>query len=225
MPHTNIHIRRRTISASALLVVLVALGLAACGGSSSKSATSATAAKTSSTSNPPGNRFAALRECLQKNGVALPQRPSGQRRGPGAGGQPGAPGAGGFLGGGAGGAQGGGPVLPKGVTRAQFQAALQKCGGGRGFGGRNGQAARRRFGTPAFRKALTAYAACMNRNGIKLPAPDTSGNGPVFSSKGIDTASAAFRAASAKCQSVLRNAFPRRPQVRQTAPQTGQTPQ
>jgi hypothetical protein len=197
MPHTNIHIRRRAISASALLVLLAALSLAACGGSSSKSATSANATKTSSTPSTSGNRFAALRECLQKNGITLPQRPAGQR---------------------------GGPVLPKGVTRAQFQAALQKCGGGGGFGGRNGQSARRRFGTPAFRKALTAYAACMNRNGVKLPAPDTSGNGPVFSSKGLNTASASFKAASAKCQSVLRNAFPRRPQVRQTAPRTGQTP-
>jgi len=73
------------------------------------------------------------------------------------------------------------------------------------------QAARRRFGSPAFRAALTAFAACMRSNGVKLSAPDTSGTGPVFSTKGVNTASAAFKAASAKCQSVLRSAFPRSP--------------
>ena len=42
---------------------------------------------------PNSGRFAAVRECLQKNGITLPQRTPGQRRPPGA--------AGGFLGGGA----------------------------------------------------------------------------------------------------------------------------
>ena len=68
------------------------------------------------------------------------------------------------------------------------------------------------FGTATFRHALAAFAACMRHNGVKLGAPDTSGAGPVFSTKGVNTASATFKAASAKCQSVLRNAFPRAPQ-------------
>ncbi len=211
MPHTNTHTRRPLILASALIAIVVCLALAACGGSSSKSATSANAANTSSTSTrgAAGNRFAAMRECLQKHGITLPQRPPGQRR---------APGAGGLLGGGgAGGA--GGPQLPKGVTRAQFQAAIQKCGASAGrFVGPGGQNSRRHFGSPAFRAALAAFAACMNRNGVKLPAPNTTGNGPVFSTQGVNTASASFKAASTKCQSVLRSAFPRRPR-------TGQTPQ
>jgi hypothetical protein len=109
----------------------------------------------------------------------------------------------------------GGPAgarqLPKGVTRAQVQAAMKKCGGGGGLRGPNGRAGPRRFGSPTFRKALAAFAACMRSNGVKLPEPDTSGTGPVFSTKGINTASASFKAASAKCQSVLRSAFPRRP--------------
>jgi hypothetical protein len=185
--------------------VLACLGLAACGGSSNKSATSANAANTTTARTAAGNRLAAIRECLQKNGITLPQRPSGQP----------APGVGGLLGGGG----VGGPQLPKGVTRAQFQAALQKCGGGARRpgdpGGPGGQAGRRRFGTPAFRTALAAFATCMNRNGVKLPAPNTTGTGPVFSTKGVNTASASFKAASTKCQSVLRSAFPRRPRTGQ----------
>jgi hypothetical protein len=131
-----------------------------------------------------------VRACLLKEGIALPARPLRRPR---------APGAGGFLGGGA------GPQLPKGVTRAQFGAALKKCGGGRelvrpGVG---------RFDSPAFRTALAAFAVCMRQNGIALPAPNTSGNGPVFDTKGIETRSAQFAAARAKCQSKLRGAFAR----------------
>ncbi len=206
MAHTNTHTRRPLILASALTAIVACLALAACGGSSSSSATSANAANTSSTSarGAAGNGFAAMRECLQKNGITLPQRPPGQRR---------TPGVGGLLGGGgAGGA--GGPQLPKGVTRAQFQAAIQKCGGRAGrFVGPGGQSSRRRFGSPAFRTALTAFGTCMNNNGVKLPAPNTSGTGPVFNTQGIDTTSASFKAASTKCQSVLRNAFPRAPRT------------
>ena len=44
----------------------------------------------------------------------------------------------------------------------------------------------------------------MNENGVKLPAPNTSGTGPVFNTTGIDTASASFKTAEAKCASVLR---------------------
>jgi hypothetical protein len=206
MLNTNTHTRRPLILASALIAIVTCLALAACGGSSSKSATSANAANTSSTSTrgAAGDRFAAMRECLQKNGITLPQRPTGQRR---------APGAGGLLGGGGAGA----PQLPKGVTRAQFQAAIQKCGGSAGrFVGPGGQGSRRRFGSPAFRTALTAFVACMNSQGIKLPAPNTSGKGPIFNTQGINTTSASFKAASTKCQSVLRNAFPRRPRAGQS---------
>ncbi len=133
-----------------------------------------------------------MRSCLQKEGITLPARPQGQPR---------TPGAGGFLGGGG----GAGPQLPKGVTRAQFEAALKKCGGGRGFA-RPGAG---RFNSPAFRTAVTAFAVCMRQNGIALPTPNTSGNGPVFDTKGIETKSAQFTAARAKCQSKLSGAYAR----------------
>ena len=136
-----------------------------------------------------------MRECLQKNGITLPKRDPRPERPPG--------GAGGFLGGGAGGER---PQLPKGVTRAQYEAALKKCGGG-AFAGRGGT----RFKSPAFKAALTKFATCMRENGVNVPAPNTSGNGPIFNTKGIDTSSAQFKAAEAKCQSDLRGAFRRGP--------------
>jgi hypothetical protein len=195
-------------SAAVLVLVLACLGLAACGSSSgSSSSTSASAASTTTGSTGStgarganGGRFAALRECLQKNGITLPQRvPGQQRRGPGA--------AGGFLGGGGGAGRpngAGGPPLPKGVTRAQYEAAVKKCGGGK-FAGRGGGGAR--IKNPAFQAALAKFATCMRQNGVNVPAPNTSGSGPVFNTKGLDTSSAQFKAAEAKCQSDLTGAF------------------
>jgi hypothetical protein len=58
-----------------------------------------------------------------------------------------------------------------------------------------------------FKAALAKYGDCLRENGIKLPAPNTSGNGPIFDTKGIDTNSSQFRTASAKCRNVLTGAF------------------
>jgi hypothetical protein len=204
MSHISSNRRKRaaatTTAMVALALPLACLGLAACGGSSSSSTTSANAsATTPAGSAGPGARgqgparFQALRECLQKDGIALPKRPPGQRPGAGAGR------VGGFLGGSA------GPRLPKGVTRAQYEAAIKKCGGGAFADGRVGA----RVKSPAFRLALTKFAACMRENGVNVPTPNTSGNGPIFSTKGIDTTSAQFRAAEAKCSNDLRSTFRR----------------
>ena len=135
-----------------------------------------------------------MRECLQKNGITLPKRTPGSHQGGGF-----VPGAG----------AGGGPQLPSGVTRAQYEAALKKCGGGSGhFFGGGGSA--RRLNNSVFKTALTKYGDCLRENGINLPAPNTSGNGPIFDTKGINTSSSQFKAASAKCRSALIGAF-RRP--------------
>ena len=206
MSHIDSNRRRPAATVVIGVVLLLAsLGLAACGESSGTTSTS-TSANASATT-PPGaartgvtgpgaTRFKALRECLQKNGVTLPKRAPGQRRG-----GPGGPsGARGFLGGGA-----GGPQLPDGVTRAQYEAAIKKCGGGtfahRGL----------RLKNPAYLAALTKFAACMHENGVNVPAPNTSGNGPIFDTKGLDTKSAQFEAAQKKCQSTLNTAFRRTP--------------
>ncbi len=191
MPHMNT-IRSKPVTA-VLLLVLASIVLGACGGSSggssSTSSTSANASATTPTTatapRPNGGRFSALRECLQKNGITLAKRTPGQTRPPG----------GGFLGGGS------GPKLPAGVTRAQYEAAFKKCGGslaGPGAG---------RFTSPAFKAALVKFADCMRENGVNVPAPNTSGSGPIFNSSGLDTKSAAFKAAESKCSADLRNTF------------------
>jgi hypothetical protein len=190
MPH--IYSNRSKPATAVLVLLLASLALVACGGSSTSStsssstnASASTSATTSTTGAPAGaraGRLTALRECLQKNGVTLPKPTPGQRRTPG----------GGFLGGGA------GTALPKGVTRAQYEAALKKCGGGTGFAGR---------GNPAFKAALAKFAACMRENGVKLPEPNTSGKGPIFNTKGVNTASAQFKAADTKCARDLRASF------------------
>ncbi len=58
----------------------------------------------------------------------------------------------------------------------------------------------------AFNRALIRFAACLRRHGIPLPPPDTSGNAPLFNTKGLNTNSPKFAAARDKCIGVLRNA-------------------
>ena len=207
--------RRTTATAALLILLLACIGLAACGGSSSTTSSPTNAASTGTAStgssttgtsssgtsstganapSPAGGRgsarFAAVRECLQKNGITLPRRTPGSGR---------AGATGGFPGGGAG---AGAPQLPKGVTRAQYEAALKKCGGGSSFGRGN------RFAqNPAFKTALVKYAECLRQNGVNISAPNTSGNGPMFDTKGINTTSPQFKTATTKCRATLLSAF------------------
>jgi hypothetical protein len=182
---SHINTQRSGPAAAVLVLVLAALLLAACGGSSSTTSSSTVpTASTSTTSGggagARGGRFSALRECLQKQGITLPRRS-------------GTPGAGGLLGSGS----GQGPALPSGVSRAQFEAATTKCGGG------NFARGRRAPNSPARTKALTAFAACLRANGVNVPAPNTSGKGPVFNTSGLNVTSAQLNAAQAKCSSAL----------------------
>ena len=144
----------------------------------------------------PGTRFKALRECLQKQGITLPTRPQGTRK-PGE--------RGGLFGGGSG---TGGPKLPNGVTRQKFQEALQKCSAAGGLRGGRFRGVGTRLNSPAFHKTLASFAACMNEHGVKLPAPNTSGKGPVFDTKGINTQSATFQKAAQSCRSKVHLFFP-----------------
>jgi hypothetical protein len=100
------------------------------------------------------------------------------------------------------------------VSQAQFQEALKKCGAGN-FSGR------RRFSGATAKAALTKFAACMRENGVNLPAPNTSGNGPVFNTGGINTSGATFKAAEGKCRSDLQGAFGRRGGPPNGAPPSG----
>jgi hypothetical protein len=173
-------------AAAALSLVLVSLVLVACGGSSSAS-TQATASAAAATTGARGQfsaRFTAVRECLAKSGITLPKRTPGQPRP-----------LGGIL--------GGNRQLPKGVTQAQYEAALRKCGLNRVGPG----AASSRLANPAYKLALNNFAACMRKNGEPLPAPNTSGKGPIFNTTGLNTSSSTFQAAEAKCSSILRSGF------------------
>jgi hypothetical protein len=226
MLHANTRNRKPAVAAVVILL-LACLALAACGSSSSgTTSSSANAASTgaasgtsstgstSATPGAPGSgrgsaRFTALRECLQKNGITLPKRTPGSRPN------------GGFI---PGAGAGGGPQLPSGVTRAQYEAALKKCGIGSTHSFRGG--ATRQLNNPVFKTALTKYGDCLRQNGIDLPPANTSGNGPIFNTKGINTAGAQFKAASAKCRSVLIGAFRRSAGAPGTAgaPPTGGRP-
>jgi hypothetical protein len=82
---------------------------------------------------------------------------------------------------------------PKGMTHTQYEALVNKCGG--------------HIENPLLRQAFAKFATCMRANGVNFPTPNTSGKGPIFSAKGINTASPAYRAAATKCRSVLSTAF------------------
>lgn len=167
-----------------LPMLLASVVLTACGGSSKSSSTATASASASATTGSAGSRsgrFTALRECLKKNGITLPAPTPGQR-------------GGGFL--------GGAGRLPAGVTRAQFEAAVKKCGGlPRGGFNRRGST------NPAFRQALAKFATCMRQNGVNVPEPNTSGRGPIFNTAGLNASSPKFKAAETKCRSILRSAL------------------
>jgi hypothetical protein len=59
----------------------------------------------------------------------------------------------------------------------------------------------------AFRSALTHFADCLRGHGVKIPAPKSSGKGPLFSARGVNTNTPQYRAAVAKCRSVLVDAL------------------
>jgi hypothetical protein len=191
VPQPTRHKRIRPLLALCVLGACVALAACGSSGSSSTSARKSSSTSANKAGAPNSSRFTALRSCLQKQGITLPSPPSGATR------QPGGPGAG-APGGGASGFQ-----LPKGVTQTQYQAALKKCGAGNLPRGRAGA-----FNSASARAGLAKYAACLRQNGINVPAPNTSGKGPVFDTKGIDTSSSKFKAAEKKCQSELKGIFP-----------------
>jgi hypothetical protein len=201
----------RTALAVALALVLASLVLAACGSSSTSStastnASATTATTTGSSVKARGARFTAIRECMQKAGITLPKRTQGQRP----------PAGGGFQAGGA-------PQLPKGVTAAQYQAAIKKCGGFPRGGGRFGGPISR-INSPVFKQALARFAKCLGENGVKVPAPNTSGKGPIFNTQGLNVNSPKFKAAQTKCAGVLRNTFRAAPGAAGAGPAAGAPP-
>lgn len=196
--------RRRlgTLPLVAVCAVAACVTLAACGSSGSGSSSSAKSSSTSA-SGPGGagsSRFTQLRSCMQKAGITLPTPPAGAKPGSGAPGGTRSNRRRSFQ-------------LPKGVTQSQFRAALKKCGGEAFARGRGA------FNSLSARAGLVKFAACLRQNGIDVPAPNTTGKGPVFSTKGIDTSSSKFTAAQRKCRGDLTGAFA--PGARAGAPPAG----
>jgi len=187
MPHR--YTRLSHLAPVALALVLASLLLAACGGSSSSSTTSSSAKASTAAGAPtqPSQRFIAFSECLQKNGVVLPKTAAGTPR------------LGGLIG------PSGELRLPAGASRTRFEAAVKKCGG------RPGGLHTGTLASPRFVQALGNFAACLRQNGVNVPPPNTSGNGPVFNTNGLNTASATFQAARAKCAPLLAPGFRRQP--------------
>lgn len=204
----------RALAGAALLLALTAL-LAACGSSSkggsttaaSTTAASRTGASTTASATGPAGRpgLARLRTCLQQQGVTLPRLPGGGRGGPGSGFRRG----GGFFSG------------LSSAQRARLRAAMQKCGARFGRFGRFRDFGGPDLRSPAFRRALTAYVACVRRNGFNLPEPNTSGRGPIFDPSKVNRQDPRFQAASAKCQSLLAAARPAPPGGAPPAPGQG----
>jgi|GEM_PF-4062959 len=175
--------------AAGLVAAAALVACAGCGSSQPKvaSAPSATVSATTGRSGPfagPG-RFAAVRSCLEREGLRLPRPPAG---GP----------FGGFRGGGS---------PPAGLSRSQLEADLRRCG----VEPRHRRAGAASFlHNPQVVAALEAFAACMRAHGIDLPKPNTSGSGEIFNAKGLNTASPAFRTAYLACREKLPFGFHQR---------------
>jgi hypothetical protein len=193
----------RRLAGAALILAVSAIALAACGSSSSGSsggsasvstngtptATAANPATTSATASDPksnaatpttkaatpttpttapnAGRYARLRECMKKYGVPL--TPPGNGR------------------------AGGVPTIPKGVSGAQFRAALEKCGGGASNYQPGGG-----FDATRFKTALRRYTSCLREHGF-----NPSKRGTPIDVKKLKTAQAA-------CISLLRSVLPQR---------------
>ncbi len=208
---------RRPLTFIAMLAALAAasLGLAACGGSSTttttvqrganaaatgtttgsaatgtsttgtsttgKSTTTGTGtATTPSSTNAP--RITAIRSCLAKKGITIPQsHPLADAK------------------------------LPHGMSRSQFYEQLRGCAGGllppHGAAGAKSLAGRKGFhnpfSNPRFHTVLARFAACLRQQGVNVGEPNTSGKGPIFNTKGVNTGIPQFKAATAKCRSTL----------------------
>lgn len=172
--------RSRT-AAAVLLLALTGVVLAACGGSSNTASSTATTSATRTTSTKSAPRAAGAGRFLALRECLKKNGITLPRPKSG----------GGVLG------------QPTG-SKAQREAALKKCGAGFVPGrGKLGS----RLNTPQAQQALAKFAACLRQNGVKIGAPNTSGKGAVFNTKGIDTRTPAFAAAETKCRSDLRGAF------------------
>jgi hypothetical protein len=195
---------KRTMLGTALALLLGALVLAGCGGSSGGSTETSTTASAgtgsegsssegSTTEGKPGGGFNISEEakaCLKEKGLEMPGFKGGQGGGPPAGGErpEGGPPSGGGFG---------------GEHSEEMKKAFEECGvEAPGFkGGPGGEGGKPNMNSAAFKTQVNKYVACVRENGYELAEPNFSGEGPVFEKS--ESESAAFQKASASCQSLL----------------------
>lgn len=185
--------RVNVLGLMSVLAVLAGALLIGCGGSGDNESSS----EESSTTSParvggPGG-FAEIsdetRACLKEMGVELPE--------PGQGGPPaGAPPTGMPP---EGGPPAGGPPQGFGKGGAKMKKAFEECGMELPQGKPEGPP----MNSGALRKSIKEYVACMGENGVKLPEPNLSGEGPVFKESEVDRTDSKFKAANGKCQTAL----------------------
>jgi hypothetical protein len=169
-----------------VLAVLATVLLAGCGssGGNESSSEEGNAASPGQAGGPGG--FAEIgdktRSCLKEKGVELPEPGQG---GPPAGGPPeGTP------------PPEGGP--PQGFAKggAKMKKAFEECGVELPQGKPEGPP----MNSGTLRKSIKEYVACMGENGVELPEPNLSGEGPVFQESEVDREDQKFKAANEKCQ-------------------------
>ncbi|MGH6910584.1 MAG: hypothetical protein ACREEG_10380, partial [Phenylobacterium sp.] len=85
----------------------------------------------------------------------------------------------------------------------EMQKAFEECGveTPEFKGAPGGEGGAPNVNSAAFKKQVKEYVACVRENGYEIAEPDFSGEGPVFEKS--ESESAAFKRASAKCQSLL----------------------
>lgn len=175
-----------------VLAVLATVLLAGCGSSGgSESRNEETTASSEQAGGSGG--FAEIsdetRSCLKEKGVELPEPGQG---GPPAGGPPeGTPPEGG--------PPAGGSPQSFGKGGAKMKKAFEECGVELPQGKPEGPP----MNSGALRKSIKEYVACMSENGVELPEPNLSGEGPVFKESEVDREDPKFKAANEKCQSRL----------------------
>jgi hypothetical protein len=215
---------KRLTLATAIAMVLGALVLAGCGGSSggSSTETNSTTANTEGGATKGGAMLEISeedRQCLKEKGVELPEFKSGEGpqtlqngempeggRLPEGGEMPEPPEGAEMPGGGeapAGGAMPeGGPPAGAQMSEANKEA-FEECGVEMPEfkAGPGGEAGGPNVNSAAFQKQVKEYVACVRENGYELAEPDFSGEGPIFEK--AESESAAFKKASEACQSLL----------------------
>lgn len=173
------------------LMVLAAVLLVGCGGSSGDSSTEeSSTASSGQAGGPAGFEISdETRACLKEQGVELPD--------PGEGPPGGAPPEGGLPEGGP--PEGGEPPQGFGQGGEEMKEALEECGAELPQGKPGGPP----MNSDAFRESIKEYASCMGENGYELREPNVSGEGPVFKESDVDREDPKFEAANEKCQSLL----------------------